>query len=403
MNSFTASRNVQKMQSSSTMKAAQAAAQLREEGHDVIDLTLGEPDFQTPKFIKDYAWEGLQKGLTKYTPTAGLKSFQEAIAGFYALEFGTKFSPKEIVAACGGKQALFNAACTLLNPGDEVLIPKPYWVTFPEIVNFTDAKNVFIETEETGFVLTAEQVKNSITDKTRLLILNSPNNPTGRVIPPDEMRKIVEVCAENEVYVLTDECYLFFVYPPAEVFTSASLPEELRKYVCVAGSFSKTYAMTGWRIGYTIANEEWSNQMSKLQSHSTSHPTSFVQYACARAMENYADSKKAVNSMLSEYKIRKSWLIPALQTIEGFECAEPEGAFYAFVDVRQMLGDKFKTSADVSDLLLNEAHVVVTDGKGFGADGFLRISYATSIENLQRAVERMKNLLNSEKKISSHQ
>jgi aspartate aminotransferase len=217
------------------------------------------------------------------------------------------------------------------------------------------------------------------------------------------MRKIVEVCAENEVYVLTDECYLFFVYPPAEVFTSASLPEELRKYVCVAGSFSKTYAMTGWRIGYTIANEEWSNQMSKLQSHSTSHPTSFVQYACARAMENYADSKKAVNSMLSEYKIRKSWLIPALQTIEGFECAEPEGAFYAFVDVRQMLGDKFKTSADVSDLLLNEAHVVVTDGKGFGADGFLRISYATSIENLQRAVERMKNLLNSEKKISSHQ
>lgn len=403
MNSFTASRNVQKMQSSSTMKAAQAAAQLREEGHDVIDLTLGEPDFQTPEFIKEYAWEGLQKGLTKYTPTAGLKSFQEAIAGFYAHEFSTDFSPKEIVAACGGKQALFNAACTLLNPGDEVLIPKPYWVTFPEIVNFTGAKNVFIQTEETDFVLSAEQVKNSITDQTRLLILNSPNNPTGRVIPPDEMRKIVEVCAENEVYVLTDECYLFFVYPPAEVFTSASLPEELRKYVCVAGSFSKTYAMTGWRIGYTIANEEWSNQMSKLQSHSTSHPTSFVQYACARAMENYADSKKAVNSMLSEYKIRKSWLIPALQTIEGFECAEPEGAFYAFVDVRQMLGDKFKTSADVSDLLLNEAHVVVTDGKGFGADGFLRISYATSIENLQRAVERMKNLLNSEKKISSHQ
>jgi aspartate aminotransferase len=403
MNSFTASRNVQKMQSSSTMKAAQAAAQLREEGHDVIDLTLGEPDFQTPEFIKEYAWEGLQKGLTKYTPTAGLKSFQEAITGFYAREFSTDFSPKEIVATCGGKQALFNAACTLLNPGDEVLIPKPYWVTFPEIVNFLSAKNVFIETVETDFVLTAEQVKNSITDKTRLLILNSPNNPTGRVIPPDEMRKIVEVCAENEVYVLTDECYLFFAYPPAEVFTSASLPEKLRKHVCVAGSFSKTYAMTGWRIGYTIANEEWSMQMSKMQSHSTSHPTSFVQYACARAMENHADSKKAVNSMLSEYEARKNWLIPALQTVEGFKCAQPEGAFYAFVDVRKMLGGKFKTSAEISDLLLKEAHVVVTDGKGFGADGFLRISYATSIENLQKAVERMKNLLNAEKKISFRQ
>ena len=403
MSLFTASRNVRKMQSSSTMKAAQAAARLRGEGHDVIDLTLGEPDFQTPEFIKEYAWEGLQKGLTKYTPTAGLKSFQEAVAEFYAAEFGTDFSPKEIVAACGGKQAIFNAACTLLNPEDEILIPKPYWVTFPELGNFTGAKNVFIETEETNFVLTAEQVKNSLTDKTRLLILNSPNNPTGRVIPPSEIRKIVEVCAENEVYVLTDECYLFFAYPPAEVFTSASLPEELRRYLCVAGSFSKTYAMTGWRIGYTIANEDWSNQMSKLQSHSTSHPTSFVQYACARAMENHAASKEAVNSMLSEYTARKNWLIPALQTVEGFKCDEPEGAFYAFVDVRQMLGGKFKTSADVADLLLNESHVVVTDGSGFGADGFLRISYATSIENLQKAVERMKNLFNSEKKISSHQ
>lgn len=393
--SFPASRNVAKMQMSSTLKAGQIAAALRAEGYDVINLTLGEPDFQTPEFIKEYAREGLDKGITKYTPTAGLKTFQESIVHFYGEEFGADLSPNEIIATDGGKQALFNAACTLINPEDEVLIPKPYWVTFPEIVTFTGAKSVFIETEETDFVLTAEQVSEKITDKTKLLIINSPNNPTGRVIPPGEMIKIIETCAEKNVYVLTDECYLFFVYPPAKVFTSASLPKELRNFVCVAGSFSKTYAMTGWRAGYTIANEAWSKEMTKLQSHSTSHPTSFVQYACARAMENHSASKEAVNSMLAHYEKRKNWLIPALRQIEGFKCAAPEGAFYAFVDARELLGDKFKSSADVVEFLLKEAHVVTTDGDGFGADGFLRISYAATLENLQTAVERINDAFSS--------
>ncbi|MDQ3322826.1 MAG: pyridoxal phosphate-dependent aminotransferase [Acidobacteriota bacterium] len=391
---FPVSRNVARMKTSSTLKAAQIAHDLREQGFDTIDLSVGEPDFPTPEFIKQYAWEGLQKGLTKYTPTAGLKNFKESIADFYAERFGANFSPAEIIATDGGKQALFNAACALVNPEDEVLIPKPYWVTFPEIVNFLGAKSVFIETETTDFVLTAEAVENSITDKTKLLIVNSPNNPTGRVIPPAEMRKIVEVCAERNVYVLTDECYLFFAYAPSKVFTSAALPEELRKHVCVAGSFSKTFAMTGWRIGYTITGEEWTKQMTKLQSHSTSHPTSFVQYACARAMENSSDTMNAVDLMLAEYERRKNWLIPALQTIEGFKCGKPQGAFYAFADVREMLGDKFKTSADIVEILLKEAHIVTTDGAAFGADGFVRISYATSMENLQSAVEKMKQLLN---------
>lgn len=380
------------MHMSSTMKAAQAAATLREQGIDVIDLTLGEPDFDTPQFIKDYAIEGMNKGLTKYTPTPGLKAFRESIAEFYAMRFGSTFSPGEVAASGGGKQALFNAACTLLNPGDEVLIPGPYWVTFPEIVTFCEAVNVFIDTEETGFVLTAEQVKEAITDKTRLLILNSPNNPSGSVIPPDEMRKIVEVCAENGVYVLTDECYLFFVYPPAEVFSSASLPPELRRYVCVAGSFSKTYAMTGWRCGYTIANEDWTREMIKLQSHSSTHPTSFVQYACARAMQNPEETMAAVDGMLAEYTRRRNWLVPALNDVQGFKCAMPQGAFYAFADVRELLGSTYKSSADVAEAMLLGAHTVVTDGKGFGDDGFLRISYATSMENLHKAVAGMKKL-----------
>lgn len=395
-NPFPVSDRVARMHASSTLKAAQAAANLREEGHDVIDLTVGEPDFDTPEFIKRYAWEGLEKGLTKYTPSAGMKSFTSAIAGFYAERFGTDFSPTEVAAACGGKQALFNAACTILNPGDDVLVPKPYWVTFPEFATFCGANNVFIETEETDFVLTADEVRRAITDKTKLLIVNSPNNPTGRVIPSAEMRRIIETCAERDVYVLTDECYLFFAYPPGEVFTSAVLPPELRRFVCVGGSFSKTYAMTGWRIGYTIANEEWTRAMVKLQSHSATHPTSFAQYACARALEDHDETIAAVNMMFQEYERRRDWLIPALNTIGGFKCGMPEGAFYAFVDVRGLLGDKFKSSADVADELLNKAYIVVTDGAGFGADGFLRFSYATSMENLQKAVERAGSLFSSE-------
>ena len=391
-NPFPVSNNVAKMKCSSTLIAAQAAADMRAQGVDVIDLSVGEPDFDTPEFIKQYAWDGLKKGLTKYTATAGLAEFRSSIVDFYRARFGADFSQNEVAATCGGKQALFNAACSLLNPGDDVLIPKPYWVTFPEIATFCGANSIFIDTEETDFVLTAEQVSDSITDKTKLLVLNSPNNPTGRVIPPSEMVRIAEVCAARGVYLLTDECYLFFAYPPAQAFTSASLPDELRQFVCVAGSFSKTYAMTGWRIGYTIANQEWTRAMVKLQSHSATHPTSFVQYACAKALQDVDDTIAAVNSMTSEYERRKNWLIPALNEIDGFRCAMPEGAFYAFVDVRGMLGSRFATSGDIADLLLEDAHIVVTDGAGFGADGYLRFSYATSMENLERAVVAMKEL-----------
>jgi len=391
-NPFPVSKHVAAMKGSSTLIAAQVAADMRARGIDVIDLSVGEPDFDTPEFIKQYAWEGLEKGLTKYTATAGLAEFRSAIVEFYAKRFEADINSAEIAAACGGKQALFNAACTLLDPGDDVLIPKPYWVTFPAIATFAGANSVFIETADTDFILTADQVLAAITDKTKLIIINSPNNPTGRVIPPDEMRGIVEVCAERRVYVLTDECYLFFAYPPAEPFSLASLPEELRHHVCVAGSFSKTYAMTGWRIGYTIANPEWTRAMVKLQSHSATHPTSFVQYACAKALRDYDRTIDAVRTMTAEYERRKNWLIPALNEVNGFKTAMPEGAFYAFVDVRELLGDRFASSADVAELLLNEAHIVVTDGEGFGADGFLRVSYATSMENLRNAVDAMRSL-----------
>lgn len=387
--SFSISDNVTQMRASTTLAAMQAAEAMKAQGLDVVDLGAGEPDFDTPDYIKEAAIEAMRAGETKYTPTAGTRFLKKAILDFYQREFNVAFDTTEVMATAGGKQAIFNAVVTTVNPGDEVMIVKPYWVTFPEIVTFAGGKNVYIETEETNFVLTAEEVKKAITPKSKLLIINSPSNPSGRVIPPDEFKRIIQVCHENGVYVVTDECYLRFVYPPAEVFTAATLEPELRKDVCIAGSFSKTYAMTGWRVGYTLARPEWTKAMAKLQSHSTSHPDSIAQHAAAVAFNGPQES---VATMLAEYTKRRDYLIPALHDIPGIKCSDPEGAFYAFPDIRGCLNDKVKTSADFANALLQEEHTVVTDGAGFGAEGFIRISYATSLARLEEGVKRIRSL-----------
>ncbi|HYO63452.1 MAG TPA: pyridoxal phosphate-dependent aminotransferase [Pyrinomonadaceae bacterium] len=381
--------NVARMRASSTLAAAAAAVALRAQGADVVDLGPGEPDFDTPQHIKLAAVEALRAGHTKYTATGGIKPLQQAVIDYYEREFGARFEPSEVMATAGGKQAVFNAVVTLVGRGDEVLIPKPYWVTFPEIVNFAGATPVFIDTEETGFTLTAAEVERAITPRTRLIIINSPNNPTGRVIPPDEFRRILEVVAERGLYAITDECYLRFVYPPAEVFSAASLPRELRARLCVAGSFSKTYAMTGWRIGYSLAPAEWTREMLKVQGHSTSNPTSISQHAATQAFNG---PQECVGEMLAEYRRRRDWLVGALSEVPGFRCYEPEGAFYVFPDVRGCLNGDVKSSADLARLLLEEAHTVVTDGAGFGADGFIRLSYATSIERLEEGLRRIREV-----------
>ncbi len=384
---FTVSENVARMQSSATMAAMQAADNLRATGANVCDFGAGEPDFDTPDNIKQAAEKAMRAGRTKYTANAGIRELQRAIIDFYAREFGTEYQPNEVMATAGGKQAIFNAVVTLLNPGDEALIAKPYWVTFPEIVVFAGAKPVFIETEETGFVLSAEQVERAITPRTKLLILNSPCNPSGRVLPPPEFRKIMELTSDRGIYVVSDECYLRFVYPPGEVFSAASLPAELRTRMCIAGSFSKTYAMTGWRVGYALASADWTRAMLKVQGHSTSNTNSIAQWA---AVEALTGPQESVGVMLGEYTRRRAWLLNALSEIPGIKCSEPEGAFYAFPDVRGCLQKDLKTSGDFAQKLLEEEHTVVTDGAGFGAEGFVRISYATSMEQIQEGVARIK-------------
>jgi aspartate aminotransferase len=387
MSPFPVSENVSKMQSSATLAAMQAAEALRAAGADVVDFGAGEPDFDTPDNIKRAAEAAILAGKTKYTSTGGIRELQDAIINFYKNQFGVEYARSEVMATSGGKQAIFNAVTTLLNDGDEAVLPKPYWVSFPEIVVFAGGKPVFVETEETDFLLNREQVERAITPRTKLLVLNSPSNPSGRVLPPDEFQRIMELASERDIYVVSDECYLRFVYPPAGVFSAASLPAELRTKLCIAGSFSKTYAMTGWRMGYALGPAEWIKAMLKVQGHSTSNPTSIAQYAAIEALNGPQES---VGEMLAEYTARRSWLLSALREVPGLKCSEPEGAFYAFPDVRGCLKKDLKTSADFAQRLLEEEQTVVTDGTGFGTPGFVRISYATSKAQLQEGVRRLK-------------
>jgi aspartate aminotransferase len=365
----------------------QAADALRAAGENVVDFGAGEPDFDTPINIKRAAEEAMRAGQTKYTPTAGTREFQQALIDFYGQMFGARYERTEVMGTSGGKQAIFNAVVSLVNKGDEVVIPKPYWVTFPEIAVFAGAKPVFVETEDTGFSLRREQIERALTNRTKLVILNSPSNPSGRVIPPGEFENIMELLTDRGVYVVSDECYLRFVYPPATVFSAASLPAEQRARLCIAGSFSKTYAMTGWRMGYALAPADWTKAMLKVQSHSTSNPNSIAQRA---AIEALTGPQESVAEMLAEYTARREWLLEAVKDVPGFSCSSPEGAFYAFPKVTGCLNGKTKTAADFADRLLSEEKTVVTEGASFGAEGYIRMSYATSMDQLAEGVLRIK-------------
>lgn len=383
---FTESAAVSDMEVSSTLAVLMEAERLRAEGVDLVDLGAGEPDFPTPDNVKAAAERAIKENFTRYTATSGIAPLRKAIVDMMHRDFGASYQPSQALVTIGGKQAIFNAMATLLNPGDDVLIPSPYWVTFPEIAKFLRTRPVFIDTAPNQFLLTAEMVRESITPGSRILILNSPNNPTGRIIPPGEYEKIVEAAAERDVWVISDECYLYFAYPPALPFTAGQLPEELRSRTMICGSFSKSHAMTGWRLGFALGPREWIGAMLKIQSHSTSNANSISQKAAVEAATGPQDARR---HMLDEYKRRRDWLVPALNEIPGVRCSTPEGAFYVMPDVRGLLGGRARTSADFSKLLLDEARVVVTDGAAFGIEGFVRLSYANSMEAIQEGVRRL--------------
>ena len=389
MSVFKESEYVADVEVSSTLAVLMEVERLRAEGKQVIDLGAGEPDFPTPPNVKHAGELAIEQNFTRYTSANGIAPLRRAITDMMERDFGAVYDPSQVLVTVGGKQAIFNAMATLLNPGDDVLIPSPYWVTFPEIAKFLRARPVYIDTEPNQFILTAEMVREAVTPRTRLLIINSPNNPSGRIIPPEEFRKIAEVAAEHDIWLISDECYLYFAYPPAIPFTAGQLPLELRSRVMICGSFSKSHAMTGWRLGFGLGPKEWVQAMLKVQSHSTSNATSITQKAALEAARGPQDS---VKFMVSEYQRRRDWLVPALNEIPGIECAMPEGAFYVMPNIKQLLGGRANTSADITKLLLEEKAVVVTPGSAFGSEGYIRISYANSLEMIREGAKRMAEL-----------
>ena len=375
---------------SSTMKVMADADKLRREGVDVVDFSAGEPDFITPDNICNAAIAAIHAGYTKYTPAGGTAEIKQAIVERHKIEFGTDYKPSECIATVGGKHVLFNYTQALVNPGDEVIIPVPYWVTYKDIVNYAGGKCVFVETDEQeGFRLTAEMVERNITPKTKIVIINSPSNPSGAVMTDEEFAKLYYIAAKRNIYLITDECYSHFLYD-AKPYSVASIKNS-KPTVLVAGTVSKTYAMTGWRIGYGLAPEPIIGAMMKLQSHSTSNPTSIAQKAAVEALKG---SQESVPKMLAEYRKRRDFVIPRLRQIPGVTCSMPAGAFYAYPNLRGAL-DKggIKTPLEFADRLLKEANVAVVPGEAFGTDHHVRISYATSMKELERGLDRIQKFV----------
>jgi len=380
---------INRIQISPTAAVITAADQLKAKGLDIADFGPGEPDFPTPDHVKQAAIEAIHGNKTKYTPTGGIMPLREAISAWHQRELKSNYEGKECVVTVGGKHAIFNVASVLVQAGDEVIIPAPYWVSFPDIVKYTGATPVYVQTSvEDGFAVRADAIEKKITAKTRLLILNSPSNPSGGVTPPDEYQKILAICRKNNVWLMGDECYSHFTYDPNKPFSIASAKDS-KDHVIIIGSVSKTFAMTGWRIGYTLGPAPLIQALIKLQSQSTSNPTSIAQYAALAAMTGTMDT---VPVMLAEYAKRRKRIVEGLNAIPGVKCGQPGGAFYAFPDVSAHLSGPHalaKDTTELATLLLDKARVALVGGDAFGAPGYLRISYATSLDRIEEGLRRL--------------
>ena len=371
------------------MKVAADADRLRREGIDVVDFGAGEPDFPTPENIKQAGIAAIDANFTKYTATAGIPDLKAAICERHRTDYGTNYSPAECIVTVGGKHAVFNITQALLNPGDEVIIPVPYWVTYKDVVNYAGAKCVFVETDEaSGFTFNAETIEPYVTPATKLLIINSPSNPSGGVLSRQDFERIYRLTSERGIWLMTDECYCRFLYED-EPFSVAALPGA-KDNVVIAGSLSKTYAMTGWRVGFALGPKAVISAMVKLQSHCTSNPTSIAQKAAVEALTGSQDS---VPAMLAEYRKRRDFVVERLRAIPGVRIAEPKGAFYAYPNISTAFGRGISSAMQFAEKLLAQAHVAVVPGEAFGTTEHVRISYATSMKELARGLDRIEKFI----------
>ena len=379
---------IDRIEISATLAVVNEADKLRLNGIDLVDFGAGEPHFSTPQHIKDAAIAAINGNFTKYTPVAGTAELRDAIVHRHAVDFGSDYRRQEVIASTGGKHALFNAIQVLVDHGDEVIFPVPYWVSFKDIVRYADGNCVCIETsEKKDFALTAEMIERAVTSRTKAIILNSPCNPSGAVMDPNDMKEIVRMAASRGIWVISDECYVYLNFT-GKKFSAGSL-NDYRDRLVIIGSLSKTYAMTGWRLGYALAPAPIVSAMQKLQSQSTSNPTSIVQKAAVAALTG---PQSCVEDMRQEYIRLRDQVVKGLNSISGLHCIKPEGAFYAYPNVSAFFGRKnLDSAAQVAERLLREAHVVTVPGEGFGTREHIRVSYATSPAELDRGLERMRN------------
>ncbi|PWB59432.1 MAG: aspartate aminotransferase [Betaproteobacteria bacterium] len=381
---------------SPTLAVSAKAAQLKGEGKDIIGLGAGEPDFDTPQFIKDAAVEAMKKGLTKYTPAGGTPSLKKAIIAKFKRDNGLDYTPKQVLVSCGGKHTSFNLCLALLNPGDEVLIPAPYWVSYPDMAAVAEAKPVFINAGiEQGFKITPAQLEAAITPKSRLIFINSPSNPSAAVYTLEELKALGAVLRKHpRIVIASDDMYEQILLDGSKFVNILNACPDLYDRTVVENGVSKAYSMTGWRIGYCGGPAELIEAMENMQSHSTSNPTSIAQYAAEAALNG---DQSCIVPMVKAFAERGTFVAKALNAIPGVKCLQPAGAFYVFPDCREAIKrmaatGKLKAATDIAlcDYLMEqEQAVAAVPGSAFGMEGYLRISFATSMENLKKATERM--------------
>ena len=395
---LTLSRKAAQVKPSSTLAITAKAKELKAEGIDVVGFGAGEPDFNTPENINEAAIAAIKSGFTKYTPASGTAELKKAVSRKFEEFNGLHYGTDQIVISNGGKHSLTNVFQAIMNPGDEVIIPAPYWLTYPEIVKLCDGVPVYVYgTKDSGYKVTAKQIEDAITDKTKAVILNTPNNPTGMVYSEGELRAIADVAVKNDIYVVADEMYENLIYGDKKHISIASLGEEIYKRTITCSGLSKSYSMTGWRIGYTGSSAEIAKLMGSIQSHQTSNPNSIAQKAALEALQGPQD---AVAAMREEFDQRRKYMYERVSQMPLVDALEPEGAFYTFVDFTDVLEKSYKgvrigTASRVAEILIEDYKVAVVPCQDFGFDNFIRLSYAISMENIKKGLDRIEEFVSS--------
>lgn len=395
---LTLSRKAAQVKPSSTLAITAKAKELKAEGIDVVGFGAGEPDFNTPENINEAAIAAIKSGFTKYTPASGIAELKKAVSRKFEEFNGLHYGTDQIVISNGGKHSLTNIFQAIMNPGDEVIIPAPYWLTYPEIVKLCDGVPVYVYgTKDFGYKVTARQIENVVTDKTKAVILNTPNNPTGMVYSEGELRAIADVAVKKDIYVVADEMYENLIYGDKKHVSIASLGEEIYKRTITCSGLSKSYSMTGWRIGYTGSSVEIAKLMGSIQSHQTSNPNSIAQKAALEALRGPQD---AVTAMREEFDQRRKYMYERVSQMPLVDALEPEGAFYTFVDFTDVLEKSYKgvrigTASRVAEIMIEDYKVAVVPCQDFGFDNFVRLSYAISMENIKKGLDRIEEFVSS--------